>query len=221
MINKEHRVLFLVNCLAEHGDRRLKKLYRFIENAGVDVAMRLLGSHYKVLSVLKGGEATWFGFLNRMYTLSGEQGVEAIDLFFQLHGKPDKVRFFDHWVPVMQMGQEIGNIANPGRLRLVYNLCCYGDSHSNSLISAGFKTAIGSLKINSNAALEYPSFCRLWARTGFESDPLLNISEVLRRSDRPTARNFQDFLAKRYFEDVDSRKIIRGNKLIKISDMPL
>lgn len=218
MISREQRTLFIVNCLAEHGDRRLKKLYRFIEHAGIDVAKRFLGSHYSELSVLRDADATWPDFLNSIDKLSRNQNFKAIDLFFQLHGKPEKVRFFDRWIPVNQMGQEIGRITNPGRLRLVYNLCCYGDSHSVSFLSAGFKTSIGALKINANAALEYPSFCRLWARTGFESDPLLNISEVLRRSDRPTARNFQDFLAKRYFEDVDSRKIIRGNKVIKISD---
>ena len=220
MINKEQRTLIIVNCLAEHGDRRLKKLYRFIEHAGIDVAKRFLGSHYRVLSVLRDEEATWPVFLDRINKLSNEQGVKVIDLFFQLHGKPEKVRFFDRWVPVNQMGQGIGRTVSPGRLRLVYNLCCYGDSHSGSFINAGFKTAIGSLRINANAALEYPSFCRLWAKTGLESNQLLNISEVLRRADRPTTRCFQDFLAKRYFDDVDSKKIIRGNKLIKISDVP-
>lgn len=217
-MNKEQRILFIVNCLAEHGDSRLEKLYMFIEHAGVDVAKRLLGSHYRLLSVLKGREVTWPSFLNRLQMLSSEQGVEAIDLFFQLHGKPDKVRFSDRWVTMMQMGQEVGRMATPGQLRLVYNLCCYGDSHSASFLNAGFKAAIGALKINSNAALEYPSFCRLWAKTGLESNKSLTLNEVVRRSDRPTARFFQDNLAKRYFEDVDSRKIIRGDRFIKITD---
>ena len=213
---REKRILVVANCLAEHGDSRFRRLYEFIELAGVDLARRFLGAHYREVSALRDKEVTWPAFLERLQKITNRQGIEAVDLFFQLHGERGRVRFFDRWVTAVELGREIRKVAAPGRLRLVYNLCCYGDSHSAAFLNAGFKTAIGALKVNTSAAVEYPLFCRLWPGTGsFPKTPIV-ISEVLRQADRPLPRIVQDFIARRYFGDVDSKKILKGNSTLTI-----
>lgn len=214
---REKRILVVANCLAEHGDSRFRRLYDFIELAGVDLARRFLGAHYREISALRDKEVTWPVFLERLQKISGRSGIEAVDLFFQLHGEPGRVRFFDRWVSAVELGREIKKVAAPERLRLVYNLCCYGDSHSAAFLNAGFKTAIGPLKVNASAAVEYPLFCRLWPGTGSSPKTPLPINEILRRADRPLPRMIQDLLARRYFGDVDSKKILKGNSTLTIS----
>lgn len=220
MINKEQRILYIINCLAEHGDKRLARLYNFTEFAGVDLARFFLGSHYRALHIIKGGEASWVSFLDGFRKLKTEENVKAIDLFFQMHGKPSAVRFIDRWLSLREMGEELSQAADPNQLRLIYNLSCYGDSHAEMFLAAGFKASVGALKINSSAAIEYPTFCRLWAKSGLESNKSLSLREIVRRSDRPTVRRLQDSIARRYFDDVDSTKVIRGNEFMKISDLP-
>jgi hypothetical protein len=217
LIVREQRVLLVVNCLAEHGDSRFRRLYQFIELAGIDLARRFLGPHYREISTLRDKEVTWPDFLERLSKITGRRGIKAVDLFFQLHGEAGRVRFFDRWVSAVEMGREIKKAADPERLRLAYNLCCYGDSHSSAFLNAGFESAIGALKVNTSAAVEYPLFCRLWPGTGSAPKDPLPISEVLRRSDRPLPRLVQDLLAKRYFGDTDSTKILKGSKTININ----
>lgn len=213
---REKRILVVVNCLAEHGDRRFRRLYEFIELAGMDLARRFLGAHYREINALRDKEVTWSAFLERLQKISSRQGIEAVDLFFQLHGERGRVRFFDRWVSTVELGGEIRKVTSPGRLRLVYNLSCYGDSHSAAFLNAGFKTAIGALKVNTSAAVEYPLFCRLWPGTGRPPQEPLTVSEVLRRADRPLPRLAQDFIARRYFSDADSKKILKGNSTLTI-----
>jgi hypothetical protein len=143
---KEKRVLLIVNCLAEHGDQRLRFLYQFIESAGVETARRLLERHYRQISVLRDREATHAAFLDRLKTLAEDKTIDAIDLFLQLHGEPGKVQFHDHWVSTMRLREEIKRAAGRDCLRLVYNTSCYGDTHSDDLLKAGFKVSIGALK---------------------------------------------------------------------------
>jgi hypothetical protein len=215
-ITKEKRILLVANCLAEHGDSRFRRLYQFIELAGVDLARRFLGAHYREISALRDKEVTWSAFLERLQRISNTPEIEALDLFFQLHGERGRARFFDRWVSAVELGGEIRKVTSPGCLRLVYNLSCYGDSHSAAFLNAGFKTAIGALKVNTSAAVEYPLFCRLWPGTGSSPRTPLVISEVLRRSDRPLPRLAQDFIARRYFSDADSKKILKGNSTLTI-----
>jgi hypothetical protein len=213
----EQRVLIVVNCLAAHGDSRLRRLYQFVEVAGVDLARRFLGSHYRLIDVLRDSDATWPELLKRLHIISGGGGVKAVDLFFQLHGEPGRVRFYDQWISATQIGREISRAAKPETLRLVYNLCCYGDSHSAAFLKAGFKTAVGARKVNASAAVEYPQFCRLWAGSAGRVTAPVPISEIISRADRPLPRLVQDLLARHYFKYIDSTKVIKGNSKINIA----
>lgn len=215
-VGREARVLLIVNSLAEHGDSRFRRLYAFLEYAGADVARRLLGRHYRYIYVLKDRTATRAAFFHRLESLTGDRRHEAVDLFLQVHGRPGLLRFFDRWVSTAALGADIRHLAGCGRLRALYNLCCYGDSHSADFLGAGFRVSAGSLKVNASAATEYPAFCRTWAGPVWGGKSAPGFGEAIRRADRKIPRRMQDRAAGRFFKDVDSRKVVRGDGTVTI-----
>lgn len=216
-IKREERVLLIINCLAEHGDKRFKQLYEFIETAGVDLAMRYLKGHYRQISVLKEKEVTLSAFLSSLQELSADERNLAVDVFFQLHGLKRRVRFYDYWVSIFTLGREIRRVVARDCLRLLYNTSCYGDSHSDAFLKAGFRVSIGSMGINTNGATEYPLFCRLWPVSAYRRRRPLTVIKIMRRADRVLLRSIQDRIAGLYFKDADSKKIIRGDKNMHIN----
>ncbi|MBW6464373.1 MAG: hypothetical protein K0B84_09370 [Firmicutes bacterium] len=216
-VSREKRVLLVVNCLAEHGDSRFRWLYHFIETAGAEIAKRFLTRHYRCIYFLRDQRATLAAFLNIVNKLSLDSSTEALDLFLQLHGEPGRLHFYDQWVSARRLRAEIKRVVNRDCLRLVYNTSCYGDSHSADLLKAGFKASVGSRRVNANAASEYPIFCRNWPSARFLRKRTLTVQELVRKADLPKPRRISDRLASRYFKDVDSTKVLRGNGSITIN----
>jgi hypothetical protein len=220
LITREKRVLLIVNCLAEHGDLRFRGLYEFIEKAGVEIAFRYLGRHYRLISVLKEQEAGLGDFLWLLQKLTTDSNNLAVDLFFQLHGLKHRVCFFDRWVSTNYLSRAVKEVVKKDCLRLLYNTSCYGDSHSAAFLRAGFRVAVGALKVNASSATEYPLFCNNWKGSSYSaSRRALPVAEVLRKADRPLPRRIQDRIAGRYFKDVDSKKILRGDTLVQINKL--
>lgn len=213
-ITKRQRVLLIVNELAKHGGSQWRPLYKFIEESGVSVGRTFLSGLYDEISVLRGTSAKRSTFISRLRTLTNRSGIRSVDLFLQLHGASQHVWFYDGKVDTAVLRDEILAENLPDRLRLVYNTSCYGNSHSSHLIQAGFETAIGSSKVNANAAVEYPVFCMQWAAGQ-------TIKTLLPLADNPTARAAQDLTATAMgFGNVNSRKIIKGRSTLKISTAP-
>ena len=210
------RALLIVNCLAEHGDSRFRRLYEYIETAGIVVAKRYLRRSYGLITTLKDREATRLAFLSCIQNLLASRNFAAVDLFLELHGENGRMRFFDQWVSSDILGKQLRATTGNKRLRLVYNTSCYGNSHSSALIYGGFKVSVGSLKMNANAATEYPAFCRLWSDHGLGRKRGLTVENVLRRADRPLSRLVQDRITSSYFKNVGSRKIIQGDGTVNI-----
>lgn len=214
------RALLIVNCLAEHGDSKFRRLYEYIETAGIVVAKRYLQRSYGLITTLKDREATRLAFLSCIQSLLASRNFAAVDLFLELHGENGRVRFFDQWVSSDTIGRQLREIPGNERLRLVYNTSCFGDSHSPALIYGGFKVSVGSLKVNANAATEYPAFCRLWSDHGLGRKRGMTVEDVLRRADRTLSRLVQDRVTSSYFKNVNSRKIIQGDGTVSIKSNP-
>ncbi len=212
----EQRALLIVNSLSKQGNRKFRRLYRFIESAGVLIAKKFLAPHYRQIVVLKDRSATYQAFLETIGQLSNDRRIRAVDLFLQLHGKPGSVYFYDRQVMTRRLSLAIRKAALKDCLRIVYNTSCYGDSHSGDLLSAGFKAAVGSIGVNANAASEYPVFCRYWPGTGRNRRNKPGLAELIKKADRQGPRLFADRLAGRYFKDVDSRKNVRGDGTITV-----
>mgnify|MGYP007057168433 CR=1 FL=1 len=219
-VTADKRILLIVNSLAEHGDRRLHRLYRFVESAGVETAKHFLNPYYDKIIVLRDQRATYAAFKSQLIMAASDLHTGAFDLFLQLHGEKKRLHFYDCWISTAQIAEDLRAHSGRNVLRLLYNLSCYGDTHSPDLLQAGFRVAIGSRLVNANAATEYPRFCRLWPGKGSGGREPITAAELIKKADRPLPRKVADLLARRYFREVDSKKYLRGNGNITIESMP-
>jgi len=194
----------------------LKFIYSFTENSAIAVALGVLGGDYKKVIIRKGKNATKAKFLKALKAAATTTGVKAVDVFLQLHGDDKQFIFDDGSVDASDLRDEILKLKlPPGRLRLLYNTTCYGDSQNSPyMINAGFATTIGSHAINCTGATEFPTFCSLW-QIGKK------VVDIMAVADDPGTRAIQDAAAKAFspaaFSNANSKKYIQGNKNLTIS----
>jgi hypothetical protein len=94
---------------------------------------------------------------------------------------------------------------------VVYNTSCFGASHADNLIGAGFKAAAGAAKVNANSPTEYPAVLAMWAAGA-------SFSTAITTGDNPSTRKHLDAIAKQAkFSPVDSQKSVQGNGSLTIN----
>jgi len=104
-------------------------------------------------------------------------------------------------------------LANPkkSKLRLMYNLACYGASHRNDFRAAGFRTAIGARKTNTSSASEYPVFLSRWK----VAHP---VNSIFAFTNADPGMTISDAAAGAMgFNDADSKKLISGLSTLTIN----
>lgn len=79
-----------------------------------------------------------------------------------LHGLPDKLVFADGGVKTPALAGEIKALSLAEKLRLVYSTACFGLSHADDFVKAGFTAAVGAKAVNANAAAEFPLLLAQW-----------------------------------------------------------
>ena len=212
-ITMQERVRIAINQLTS-GDTDY--LYRFIEEAGRGTIQATLRDDYSRIVTLYDHDATLTKLLKALKREAGKSTTKRIDLLIMLHGHPGELVFKDGRKLSSEVGAEITALSIKSKLRLAYNTSCYGDSHSLDLLAAGFDAAIGSRRVNANAAVEFAPLLSLWQ---FD----VRLAECLAPTRPPTSA--ADAIATQYGQstnaswkdDVDSRKRIRGNADLKIS----
>jgi hypothetical protein len=210
-IEKANRVLIVINQL-DAGD--MDYLYRFIEFAGRNAIQAILGDDYQKIIKLYDSNATYPKLINALKVQGARRAVHRIDLIVMLHGKQGIIKFKDGEKKSRQIGDEISTLNLRGKLRLLYNTSCYGDSHSADFIRAGFDAAIGSKKVNANAAVEFPLLLSLWQFNNKLSDCLAPTIPLTPAADA-AAKAHGQLHDTSWKNDVDSAKVLRGN--IRIS----
>jgi hypothetical protein len=106
-----------------------------------------------------------------------------------------------------------------GKLRSLFSMGCFGATHLDKWLSAGFQVASGSVGIYADAALSTPAFLAAWvAGLGFgQAIQAANASDIL---------DFQDRLAREWFraqgrassaERVESHRETRGDITLTIN----
>jgi hypothetical protein len=211
---RNQRALVIVNSLSTNYGGLWKRFYRITEVAAIATAKALLHQPYGSISVVSGTDATKDRFLAALRTAANAPGVEVVDVFLQLHGKPGTFCFFDADVSSAALRDEILSLGLPAnRLRLFYNTGCYGDSQNHDdMLAAGFIATIGSVKVNATGTAEFPLFCILW-RFG------ATIQQSMRAADHGLLRIVQDGIARHVLpaSEIDSEKRIRGRGSLRIS----
>jgi hypothetical protein len=100
--------------------------------------MTALADDYAYIYPCTGKNATRRRFLNRLRTAATGAGTKAVDVFCQLHGGENTFHFGDGAVEASALRDDILALNLPKRLRLFYNLACYGDTQNwTEMINAG------------------------------------------------------------------------------------
>jgi hypothetical protein len=219
MIEREQRALIVVSQLDQGVPVNQRWLYRFIEGAARSVVEITLQNGYAPgqYRALLDDQATMDNLTGTLAELGGRADILAIDLFVLLHGSPDRLEFQNGSWYTPSMATSLAALGLASKLRLVYSTACYGASHNDDFIMAGFKTAIGALGVNTNSAFELPMLINLWALGKSAKD-------ALRLGDKPATRHLADEAAKAYgrlgnlwwVKEVDSQKLLSGDGLLTI-----
>ena len=212
-VSKANRVLIVINQL-DAGENDY--LYRFIEASGRGTVQATLGDDYEKIVKLYDANATYPKLLKALKDQGARGSVKRIDLIVMLHGSPSKLHFKDGAKATADIKTDITALNLKSKLRMLYNTSCYGDSHSQDFISAGFDAAIGSKKVNSNAAVELPLLLSLW-QFDFKLEDCLAPSIPLTPPADAVTRAYGQLNNTSWRNDVDSTKVLRGDKAVKIS----
>ena len=141
--------------------------------------------------------------------------AQVIDLVLMVHGEPDNLILAGETTETIDVSAAalahdlLATPALKGKLRLCYSTACFGYSHAQALLGAGFTTVIGAKGVNANSATEMPTLLKHW--TGGET-----IADALRRADDPVLRMISDAVARRNFSDVNSQKELLGSESLTI-----
>lgn len=172
-IDKEDRVLVVVSELQRHGPENLRSLYGIIENLTSTTTSAVLGDDYKRIHYLKRSQATVANFRSLLQALSKDSSIKAIDVIFSLHGSDNRVAFYEGSVSMSSLTSQIlatsANMTSAQvatmrkKLRMIYNLSCFGRSHNDDFIQMGFDVSVGSRGINANSEGEFPSALSTWS----------------------------------------------------------
>lgn len=223
-VDKQDRVLIVVSELQRHGPQNMRGLYEVIEGLTSGVTASTLGDDYRQVIYLKGANATVARFKSTVQSYSKLASVKAIDVIFSLHGSNNSVAFREGAVAMSSLVTQMttpsptmtaAQIATMKRkLRMVYNLSCFGQSHNNEFRSMGFDVSVGSMGINANAEVEFAPVLTQWS-FGWKFSDTFNFSNndaALAAADAPV--RIGGIAA-------NSRKIFSGRTNVTISSDPL
>lgn len=212
------RALLVITALSCGGVARLGPLYRLLDRVAAALGA-LAGRAYSRALVLRGREASRRSIPAALASLARSPGVEAVDVFLNVHGRERSLTLADGEVRVAALAAALGTAETAGKLRLLYSTACHGAHHAADLRAAGFRTCLGARRINATGAFETPVFLLLWARG-------MPAVRALRIADHPLARLPADALARVVLRavgergTVDSAKDVSGDGAITIGSAP-
>lgn len=147
--------------------KKFKLNYQYEENRAIKRIRRELGERYRNVHILKGKRAAHADFLGTLAAVEADPAVKAIDVIIYLHGHPGQIGFVDTgFYPMDRLRDEILALPSPNgsarKLRALYSDACYGESHMDDWLRAGFRVATGSVGVDSNLSLDLQKFMAAW-----------------------------------------------------------
>jgi hypothetical protein len=210
-IASKDRVLLVTANLTTHGQPKFRWLYKFLDASSVFLAKKSLGGTYRKLYLLGGKNATAANFILNIPKLAHEETTQALDVMVHLHGAPGALWFEDNGYSTAWLRDQLRPTALKGKARLFYSTACYGKSHAQDFVDAGFQVASGSVGVNADSAFSYPATMLKWRHgSAYWS--------VVRTSNSRISIWLSDRGARLMgFDDVNSFKVIKGDAMARIS----
>lgn len=226
-IGTRDRVLVVVTELDTHGFPELRPMYSALEELTKITAEGLLGHKYDKVEIIADREATLPEFKRKIQEIVRDQDVKVVDVILSLHGLPNKLAFEDRTWKMEDMVEEFKSVSNiedrvarilmRKKLRMLYNLSCYGSSHRQAFMDIGFKTVNGSLGVNANSEVEFVPALIAWRSGATFKDSFMasNNDIALAAADEPVKAVGR--LMNNALKETNSRKAFSGNFDLKIS----
>ncbi len=222
-VSKQNRALVVVSELQTHGPNQLRELYRATERATTLSAAAVLHDDYQSIVYLSQANATLARFRNVIYNLSKRSDIKAIDVIFSLHGSNNQVAFREGAVTMSDFLSQMTTVSPlmnasqiqtmKRKLRMIYNLSCFGLSANDEFIRMGFDVTVGSRGINANAELEYPSVLTSWSFN-------FKFADTFRLTNTDVAIAAADTPVRMIGINADSKKFMSGRGDVTISTDP-
>jgi hypothetical protein len=224
------RALVVISELDTNGLPEFEKLYTALEYLTKYTVEEILKESYGEMVFLNNEQATVESFKNTMRQLAGRSDIKAIDVILSLHGNPDRLYFKDRSWNMEELKEEIlsSNSSEESelvttmkrKLRIMYNLSCYGTTHNEAFYHMGFDVSTGSYKVNANSEIEFVPMLKAWKNGfGFKTSFLLSNNPVaLYIADEPVRA-----LGRRQgtaIADTNSKKLFYGYIKTKLSTDP-
>jgi hypothetical protein len=216
-VDDAERALVLISSLTPAGKARLKSLYRGLGVASVELADLVLRPMYGRAKMLRNGDATRQKFVDAIVQSAKPDDVRAVDVVVVLHGSPGRL-IFDNGagkpdsVTVTDLIPALAPASS--KLRVLYSTACYGLSHAQSFVDAGFDAACGAIGECANGPAEYPQVLSTWAHGH-------TFKDAVNKGDDPTTRKIFDAIAKLSgFPNANSDKEIKGTLTVTIDTVP-
>lgn len=208
---KDERALLVVANLASHGDPRYQLIYQWLDANAVGVAWLSMRPHYGRIHVLTGPQVTRSHFVDTIQALAQDPQIKALDVFLVMHGSKARLHFEDGAVSTADLKTQLQVADLKNRLRLLYSTACYGATHADDFVGAGFRVVSGALGVNANGPYDYPAQLVHWGRGQ-------RYKTAVNAGNRRLGILTHDAVARAAgFDDVNSEKIIAGKKYTRIT----
>lgn len=202
-----------------------RSLYRAVEWGADWWARVLLRGAYRQRMLLRGEAATVSALVAALAEATAGPGVRAVDLAIHPHGTTERLVLADGLVDVgdivRQVRAAIGDVQRH-RLRAVFSTACFGASHLDAWLQAGFVVATGARGIYADGATSVPVVFRTWAARR-------SVEQCVQWSNSDPTRHAQDALAARYYgwtgrpgdaARVDSTRVAGGAGAVTVETDP-
>ncbi|MCJ8504316.1 transthyretin-like family protein [Kocuria flava] len=191
-VPKSKRQLVQIVLLSDGLKGADRLLYRFIEESAKGLVNTVLGPNYHRITCFEGPQVTLPRFADAVETAGGA-GTDAVDLMINLHGTTDKLEFADGRHTASEVAAALRRLPPRVRttFRCVFSTACFGASHIDEWLGAGFSDAAGSERISADAQTSFAPMLGAWAleKTFAESVQAANGADPLRVADH-TARAY-------------------------------
>jgi hypothetical protein len=198
--------------------------YDTVKFAAETVAIGIATVPYQQVHVVKGAGATFAGFTDNLAKITAIGAVKALDVLFVTHGLGKEVFFSDSGVGILPVRDEIQKklpTSSRGKLRILFSTACFGQTHINGWLQAGFEAASGSKAVYADSALSYPVFLGNWAagQTFANAVAAANGADPLHVQDN-VAKKVMEHWNSSFASQVDSTRVIGGAGSTTLSSTP-
>jgi len=173
-VEKNERALVVISELDTNGLPEFEPLYTLLEYLTKVTVENMLRDSYQEIHFLNNEEATAAKFKQTLKRLTSRDDLKALDVILSLHGNPDRLYFKDRSWGMSELEAEMLRSKSAAdetqitvmkkKLRIMYNLSCYGSSHNKAFYNMGFDVSTGSIKVNANAEAEFIPFVSSWKK---------------------------------------------------------